>query len=102
MNYKGGSMTTFFLFGRYTQDAMKKISSDRTRKAINEIQKLGGRVKSVYALLGDNDLVFIVSLPGPAQATLVSIALAKLTGIAFKTATAIPVDEFDKLVNKYK
>ena len=95
-------MTTFFLFGKYTQEAIKKISADRTRRAINEIQKLGGRVKSVYALLGDNDLVFIVNLPGPAQATLVSIALTKLTGIAFKTATAIPVDEFDQIVNKYK
>ena len=95
-------MTTFFLFGKYNQDAIKKISSDRTRRAINEVQKLGGRVKSVYALLGDNDLVFIVSLPGAAQATMVSIALTKLTGISFKTATAIPVDEFDQIINKYK
>ncbi len=95
-------MTTFFLFGKYTQEAIKKISSERTRKAINEVQKMGGRVKSVYDLLGDNDIVFIVSLPGAAQATLVSIALTKLTCIAFKTATAIPVDEFDQLINKYK
>ncbi|MDP2654258.1 MAG: GYD domain-containing protein [Candidatus Omnitrophota bacterium] len=95
-------MTTFFLFGKYSPDALKKISPERTRKAINSVQKLGGRVKSVYALLGDNDLVFIVSLPGPGQATLASIALSKLTGISFKTCTAIPVDEFDQLINKYK
>ncbi len=93
-------MTTFFMFGKYSTEALKKISPERTRKAINTIQKFGGRVKSVYALLGNSDLVFIVNLPGPAQATLVSIALAKLTGIAFSTETAIPVEEFDKLAKE--
>ncbi|HLD69736.1 MAG TPA: GYD domain-containing protein [Candidatus Omnitrophota bacterium] len=93
-------MITFFMFGKYSTEALKKISPERTRKAINAIQKFGGRVKSVYALLGNNDLVFIVNLPGPAQATMVSIALSKLTGIAFTTETAIPVEEFDKLAKE--
>ena len=89
-------MTTYFMFGKYTQDSLKKISPDRTRKAINMIQEFGGRVKSVYALLGGHDLVFIVNLNSPAQATLVSIELTKLTGISFTTETAIPVEDFDK------
>ena len=95
-------METFFLFGKYSTEALKKISPDRTRKAINTIQRLGGRVKSVYALLGNSDLVFIINLPSAAQATVVSIALTKLTGISFTTSPAIPVDQFDQLVNKYK
>ena len=90
-------MATFFLFGKYSHDALKKISPDRTRKAITLIQKYGGRVKSVYAMLGGNDLVFIITLPGAAQATVVSIALSRLTGISFTTSEAIPVDQFDKL-----
>ena len=94
-------METFFMFGKYSSDALKKISPDRTRKAINTIQKLGGRVKSVYALLGNNDLVFIVSLPNAAQATIASIALTRMTGISFTTSPAIPVDQFDRLFNKY-
>ena len=95
-------METFFMFGKYSKDALGKMSMERTRKAMNAVQKLGGRVKSVYALLGDDDLVFIVSLPGPGQATLASIALTKMTGISFRTSPAIPVDEFDRLINKYK
>ncbi len=86
------------MFGKYTQASLSKISPDRTRKAINTIQKFGGRVKSVYALLGNNDLVFIVNLPGAGQATMVSIALTKMTGITFTTSPAIPVEEFDKLM----
>ncbi len=93
-------MTTFFLFGKYTTESLKKVSPDRTRKAINAIQKFGGRVKAVYALLGNSDLVFIVNLPGPAQATMVSIALTRLTGIGFTTSTAIPVEQFDELMKK--
>ncbi len=93
-------METFFLFGKYSKEALDKISADRTRKAINTIQKLGGRVKSAYALLGDNDIVFIVNLPDAKQATLASIALTKSTGINFKTSTAIPVDQFDNLFKK--
>ena len=93
-------MTTFFLFGKYSMDALKKISPERTRKAISTIQKFGGRVKSVYALLGNNDMVFIVSLRDAAHATMVSIALTKLTGISFTTSTAIPIDQFDELAKK--
>jgi len=95
-------MATFFMFGKYTSEAMKKISPERTRKAINMIQKMGGRVKSCYALLGQNDVVFIVSLPSDAQATLASIALTKMTKIAFTTSPAIPIDQFDKMFNKFK
>ena len=95
-------METFFMFGKYSQQALNKISAERTRKAINTIQKLGGRVKSVYALLGPSDLVFIVNLPGAAQATIASIELTKMTGIAFSTSHAIPVEQFDKLINQYK
>ncbi len=95
-------METFFMFGKYSREAINKISAERTRKAISNIQKLGGRVKSVYALLGENDLVFIVNLPGAAQATMASIALAKMTGISFTTSPAIPIEQFDRLFNKYK
>ena len=95
-------METFFMFGKYSPQALNKISSERTRKAISTIQKLGGRVKSAYALLGENDLVFIVNLPGAAQASMASIALTKMTGISFTTSPAIPVDQFDSLFNKYK
>ena len=93
-------MNTFFMFGKYTEQSLRKISSERTRKAINTIQKYGGRVKSVYALLGPSDLVFIVNLPSAAQATIVSLALTKLTGISFSTSPAIPVDEFDRLAKR--
>lgn len=40
----------------------------------------------------------IVELPGVNEAIRASIALSKAFGIAFSTAPALPIEEFDKLV----
>ncbi|MBM3131743.1 MAG: GYD domain-containing protein [Chloroflexi bacterium] len=91
-------MATFIMFGRYSSEALKGISAERTTKAAETLKKFGGKIESAYALLGKNDLVVIVDLPGVEQAMQASIALSKSTGIAFTTSPAIKVDEFDKLM----
>lgn len=91
-------MATFFMFGKYSADAMKGISAERTAKAAALVKQHGGEVKSAYALLGDYDLVLIVDLPSIDQAIQASVALAKLTGISFSTAPAVSVETFDKLM----
>jgi uncharacterized protein with GYD domain len=91
-------MAKFFMFGKYSAEAMKDISAERTGKALNVIQKFKGRVDGMYALLGEHDLVLILDLPGTAEAMQVSVALNKLTGIGFTTAPAINVEEFDELM----
>jgi len=92
------AMATFFMFGTYSSDAMKTMSSKRTAKAVGVIKKYGGKVISMYALLGEKDLVFIVSLPNMEQAMKASVALHKLTGISFSTSPAVTVEEFDRLM----
>jgi uncharacterized protein with GYD domain len=47
--------------------------------------------------LGEHDLVIIAEVPGTEAAMQCSLALHKLTGIAFTTAPAVSVDQFDKL-----
>ena len=88
------------MFGNYTPDAVKEISIKRTEQAIDTINKLGGEVKGIYALLGEYDLLFCVNLPNVEAATKASILLAQLTGIAFRTCPAIKVEVFDRLVTK--
>ena len=91
-------MATFFMFGKYSAEAIKAISADRTKKVIDVVKKLGGEVQSMHALLGEKDLVFVMSFPGMEQAIQASVALSKMTGIGFTTAPAITVDDFDKLM----
>lgn len=93
-------MSTYILKGRYNPDALRGISADRTGKAKAEIEKHGGKVQAMYATLGEDDLLLIVDLPSPAAAVQASLGLTKLTGIAFTTSPAIPVDEFDRLATK--
>jgi uncharacterized protein with GYD domain len=96
----GIPMATFFLFGRYSSaDAWKGMSQNRTKEAEDLIQKFGGKFESMYALLGERDLVAIATFPGVEQAMKASIALSRMTGISFTTSPAVPVDEFDKLMS---
>jgi uncharacterized protein with GYD domain len=91
-------MATFFLFGRYSPEALKGISPKRTKEAENLIKKFGGKVESMYALIGEKDLVIISTFPGIEQAMKASVALSKMTGISFTTLPAVSVEEFDKLM----
>jgi len=92
-------MATYFLFGKYTSDAVKGIGASRTEKANKLIQKYGGEIRSIYALLGEKDLVIIATFPGTEQAVKSSIAISKLTGINFTTSEAIAVEDFDKMIS---
>jgi uncharacterized protein with GYD domain len=93
-------MATFFMTGKYSVDAFKEMSPERTDKALALLKELGGKIQSTYALLGEQDLVFIVDLPGIPQAMKASAILTRLTGIAFSTSPAVTVAEFDKLMGE--
>jgi uncharacterized protein with GYD domain len=90
-------MAKFFMYGKYSQDAMKGISADRTKKALDAIARSGGKVDSMFALLGKYDIVLITDFPAVADVMKASIALDKLTGISFTSFPAISIEEFDKI-----
>ena len=90
-------MATFIMLGKYTPQALADLSPKRTDKAVALIKKHKGELVSMYAALGENDLVLILEFPDVKQAMKASIALTKITGIAFNTSPAVPVDVFDKL-----
>ena len=90
-------MAKYMMFGKYNQDSIKGISPERTKKAAEAIQRVGGKLDSIYALLGQHDLVLIADFPSTPDAMKASLALNKLTGISFATSPALTVDEFDRL-----
>ncbi len=91
-------MATFFMFGKYSPEALKAMSAERTDKAVSLIKKFGGELNSMYALLGEQDLVLIVDFPELEQAIKASVALTKMTGVSFSSSPAVPVEEFDKMI----
>ncbi len=90
-------MATFIMFGKYSSDAVKKISANRTKEGEKIIKKHGGEIQAMYALLGETDLLFVVTFKGFEHAMKASMALSKLTGISFTTSPAVTVTEFDKM-----
>jgi len=91
-------MATYLMFGKYSIDALAKISLARTKSANAFIGACGGVIKDAYALLGETDLVLVVEFPSIEKAMKASVSLAKQLGIAFKTEPAVSVEEFDKLI----
>ncbi|MDD5204062.1 MAG: GYD domain-containing protein [Desulfobacterales bacterium] len=95
-------MPIFMMFGKYSPEALKGISPARTDKAIELINKNGGKVVSMYAVLGEHDLVFTLDFPDAEKALATSVALNKLTGISFTTSPVVEVEKFDKLMAQAK
>jgi len=93
-------MTTYILFGKMTVNVVKDISSVRTMNATNIIEKYGGQIQALYALLGGADVLAIIDFPGMNEAMKASLELTKLLGIAFTTSPAMTMLEFDKLAEK--
>ncbi|MBF0531836.1 MAG: GYD domain-containing protein [Candidatus Omnitrophica bacterium] len=93
-------METFIFLGKYSPEAVRDISSDRTSNTITLIKEIGGEVVSMYALLGGYDLVLIVKLPSATTAMKASLALTMLTGISFQTHPALAVDDLDRIIGE--
>ncbi len=95
-------MPVFMMFGKYNADALKGVSPERTKKAVDIIGQHGGKVISMYAVLGEHDLVFTLHFPSTEKALAASVALNMLTGISFTTSPVVDVEQFDRLITEIK
>jgi len=91
-------MTTFIMTGKYSSEAVKQISGERTTNAVEIIKQCGGKLVAAYATMGETDLVAIVEFSGISEAVKASVTLNRSMGISFYTVPVLPIDDFDKLV----
>jgi uncharacterized protein with GYD domain len=91
-------MQTFIMTGKYSAEAIKKISAPRTKKAGQIIKQCQGAIVDVYATMGKTDLLVIAKFPGVGEAMKASVKLSEAFGISFATVPALAVDDFDKIV----
>jgi uncharacterized protein with GYD domain len=95
-------MAIFLMFGKYSSEAVRNISSDRTERAREVIRKNSGKIISMYAVMGEHDLVFTIDFPDADKAVATSAGLYKLTGIHFTTSPVVDVEQFDTLLERAK
>ena len=91
-------MNTYVVLGNYSAGALGDISAERKAKATQIIEKSGGSVDCLYALLGNIDLAGVVQFPDNESALKASVELARMGGISFTTHPAVDADRFDELV----
>lgn len=91
-------MATYVMLGSYSVEAIARISAARTKAAAKIIGDCDGQLKAAYVLLGDVDILLVTEFPGIEKAMKASVTLSRQLGIAFKTAAAVSVEEFDRLV----
>ena len=92
-------MATYLMLGKYTPGGIAGASPARTKEITDLISQCGGKVESMYALTGDQDLAFMVDFPATEDVLRASFELAKSTGISFTSNEAVPVTQFDRLIS---
>jgi len=90
-------MAKYLMFGKYSAEAVRGMAPQRTKAVVEAIEKAGGKVNAMYALLGCHDLAFIVDFPGNAEVMKASIAITKATGIGLTSSPAMTVEELDRI-----
>ena len=89
-------MATFILMSTLTDDGAQTIKMDPDRiLAVNrELERMGVRVLSQYAVLGPYDFINIVEAPDMITIARVSAELSSRGTVRIMTLPAVPVDEF--------
>lgn len=89
-------MGTYILLSTLTDEGAKTIKNNpgRIKEVHKEIEAMGVKVLSQYAVLGPYDFVTIVEGPNNETVARMSGEMASRGTVKLQTMVAIPVDEF--------
>ena len=89
-------MPTYLLLSTLSPHGVGTLKSnpERLREVNSEIEQMGAKVISQWAVLGPYDFVNILEAPDERVIARVSMELGARGTAHFQTLTAIPVDEF--------
>lgn len=89
-------MGTYLMLSNLTDDGAETIKKNPQRiKEVNaEVEALGVRILSQYAVLGSYDFATILEAPSAEVVAKVSIELAARGSVKIQTLPLIPIDDF--------
>lgn len=89
-------MPIYVLLSTLTDEGRKTVKErpERIKEVNREIESLGAKVLSQYAVLGPYDFVNIVEAPNNKTISRVSLELGSRGTIQIMSLAAIPIDEF--------
>jgi len=98
----GRCMAKYVLLSTLTDEGRKTVKDrpERIREVNKEIEALGVKVLSQYAVLGLYDFVSIVEAPDNKAIAKMSLELGSRGTVQIMSLAAIPIDEFIESVKK--
>ncbi len=89
-------MATFVLLSTLTDEGAKTVKQNphRIKEVNDELERMGARVTSQWAILGPYDFINIVEAPDNLTIARISAELSSRGTIRVLTMAAIPIDEF--------
>ena len=93
-------MPTYVMLTNLTPDGVKTLKSNpsRVQEVNKEVEALGAKVVSQWAVLGRYDFITVVEAPDPETMAKVSVELGSRGTMTSETVVAIPAEELVKAI----
>lgn len=95
-------MAKYILMSVLTDEGRKtmKMRPERVKEVNKEMEKMGVKVLTQYAVIGPYDFINIVEAPDNETITRVSTELGARGTVQIMTLAAIPIADFEKQLSK--
>lgn len=95
-------MAKYIMMSVLTDEGRKtmKMSPERIKEVNKEMEKMGVKVITQYAVIGPYDFINIVEAPDNETITKVSTELGARGTVQIMTLAAIPISDFEKQLKK--
>jgi uncharacterized protein with GYD domain len=95
-------MPTYIVLFKLTDQGIKEIKDtpNNIKEAVKGIEAAGGRLKGLYAVMGEYDFVGISEFPSDEVQMTNILSLVSRGGVRATTLKAFSVEDFTKIVEK--
>jgi uncharacterized protein with GYD domain len=95
-------MSKYILLSRVTEQGRRTIKQnpERIKEVNSEVEKMGAKVLSQYALLGMYDFLTVIEAPNNETIAKVSVEFSSRGTVEIQSLPAFEVDDFINMVKK--
>jgi len=95
-------MPTYVTLWKYTRDGLvdMKNTPDRYEAVKKIISDAGGKLLSIYGLIGEYDVITIMEMPDEKVAAATILKICSKGRITSQTMTALSIDDFLKIARE--